>query len=226
MSLSNSVIIAGGGTGTRMNAKIPKQFLLLKDEPVIIHIIKRFFNYENKIEIIVVLPAAQIEFWENMRRDFKFNIPHTVVVGGDTRFHSVKNGLDAIKTNGLTAVHDAVRPLVSNKLISNCFETAAKKHSVVPVIELSESLRIISGNDSSGCNRELYRLVQTPQVFKTSILKKAYQQPYSEYFTDDASVVESIGEKISLVKGDKENIKITSPLDLVVAEVIMRNIRE
>lgn len=221
MSLSKSVIIAGGGAGTRMGSKIPKQFLLLKNKPVLMHTIQRFFDYDNNIEIIVVLPAAQIVYWRELCKEYNFNLQHTTAEGGITRFHSVRNGLAAIKTDGLTAVHDAVRPLVSMETISNCFETAVEKNAVVPVIELTESLRIISGEDSTSCNRDLYRLVQTPQIFKTSILKKGYKQPYSEIFTDDASVAESIGENISIVKGNNENIKITSLKDLIVAEVIM-----
>ena len=224
MLLSKSVIIAGGGTGNRMGSDIPKQFLLLKNKPVLMHTIQRFFDYDNNIEIIVALPASQIDYWKDLCKKYDFKISHIILKGGNTRFQSIKNCLFVLKTEGLTAVHDAVRPFVSFETIKNCFEIAAEKDAAIPVLEPVESLRVISCDNSSTCNRELYRLVQTPQVFKTSILKKAYEQEYSENFTDDASVVEKSGVKIHLVNGNRENIKITSPMDLVIGEAIYEKI--
>jgi len=221
MLFSKNVIIVGGGTGNRIGAKIPKQFLFLKEKPILMHTIKRFFEYDNNIEMILILPADYIKYWENLCLKFEFSLPHKIANGGITRFHSVKNGLDMIITEGLTAVHDAVRPFVSVKTIENCFNMAAEKTSAVPVIELTESLRVISEDKNSSCDRQSYRLVQTPQVFDTFLLKKAYEQPFNERFTDDASVVENFGENISLVNGNIENIKITTPFDLIIGETIM-----
>ena len=222
MLLSKSVIVAGGGSGSRMGTQIPKQFLLLNNKPVLMHTIRQFLVYDNDIEVVLVLPQFQIENWQNLCQKYGFELPHKIVAGGTTRFHSVKNGLFSIKTEGLTAVHDGVRPFVSMATIRNCFETALERGNAVPVVELTESLRVISDNDNSACDRKLYRLVQTPQVFRTSLLKKGYEQEYSEHFTDDASVVEALGVKINMVGGNEDNIKITSPFDLVIGEAICK----
>ena len=218
---NRSVIIAGGGSGNRMGTTIPKQFLLLQNKPVLMHTIQRFFDFDKNIEVILALPESQINYWKNLCKELDFNFKHIVVEGGATRFHSVKNALGLIKTEGFTAVHDAVRPFVSIETIKKCFETAAEKNNAIPVIEPVDSLRIIMKNENFICNRELIRMVQTPQIFKTSILKKAYEQEYSERFTDDASVVENLDIKITMINGNRENIKITSPLDLVIGEAIL-----
>ena len=226
MSLSKKVIIAAGGSGNRMDSDVPKQFLLLNGKPVLMHTIERFFIYDKNIEIVVVLPEFQIDYWEKLKQKHNFTISHIIAKGGNTRFQSVKNGLEMINTDGLTAVHDAVRPFVSIETINNCFKTAAEKDSAIPVVELVESLRFISGDGNISCNRQSYRLVQTPQVFNTLLLKKAYQQPYSDHFTDDASVMEKFGIKISLVNGNVENIKITTPLDLILGEKILEYVEQ
>jgi 2-C-methyl-D-erythritol 4-phosphate cytidylyltransferase len=226
MDFSKSVIIAGGGSGNRMGSTIPKQFLLLQGKPVLMHTIQHFFDYDHKIEVIVILPSSQIIYWKMLCEEHNFTLPHVVAEGGATRFYSVKKGLDILKTNGLTAVHDAVRPLVSIEIIAECYKTATEHNSAVPVIELVDSLRFISNNENSGCKRKSYCAVQTPQVFKTLLLKKGYEQPYSDLFTDDASVMEALGEKIALVKGDMENIKITTHVDLLVAEAIMQQVNK
>ena len=207
-----------GGQGKRMNADMPKQFMLLAGKPVLMHTIEVFAAYDKSLEIIVVLPESQIETWFKLCREHSFEIPHSVVEGGEERFHSVKNGLAFLQLPALVAVHDGVRPLVSRETISRCFAMAKKTGTAVPVVELTDSIREISGNENRAVDRHLYKLVQTPQVFDGEILKKSYGQNFSNSFTDDASVVETLGENISLVEGNRENIKITAAFDLDIAE--------
>lgn len=215
------VIIVAGGSGTRMNNKTPKQFLLIAGKPVLFHTLSTFYTYCNDIRIILVLPQSQIERWKKLCKEFEFIIPHSIVEGGNTRFDSVKNGLKPIKEKGIIAIHDGVRPLVSIKTITNTFDAAEKHRAAIPVISVNESLREISGNTNRSADRNNYRIVQTPQCFKSEIIQKAYQQNYMESFTDDATVVEKTGEKIFLVEGNIENIKITTAFDLSFAECLM-----
>lgn len=221
--MQEHVIIVAGGQGLRMGGEIPKQFLPLKGLPVLMHTINQFVKYNRQISVILVLPALQIDYWTGLCSQYNFLIPHQLVAGGETRFHSVFNGLTAIKNNGITAVHDGVRPFVSVKTIAGCFEMAKKHGAAIPVTESIESLRRVEGNNSMACMREQYRLVQTPQVFKTELLKESFKQPWKSSFTDDASVVEAAGHKINLVGGNLENIKITSPFDMMVGEVILNS---
>ena len=207
-----------GGIGTRMNAGIPKQFLLLGGQPMLMHSIKTFSIAYPGITLVVALPPDQFPAWETLCRKYHFDVSHTLSAGGSTRFHSVRQALSVIPGEGLVAIHDGVRPLVSMTLIRHAFQTAAKLGNGIPVIPLSESIRILKGETSLPVDRSVYRVVQTPQVFQTDMIKKAYEQPWEERFTDDATVAESIGETIHLIQGDPVNLKITHPSDLTVAE--------
>jgi 2-C-methyl-D-erythritol 4-phosphate cytidylyltransferase len=214
-------VIVAGGNGSRMKKDIPKQFLELKGLPVLMHTINAFFFYDTSIEFIIVLAEKEITRWKKLIDKYSFPVKHVVVAGGETRFHSVKNGLDKIKSDGIVFIHDGVRPLVSDKTIDKCFQTAVKKGNALPVVPPSESLRKVTGNQNKSVNRNNYFLVQTPQTFRVTLIKKAYDQDYSDKFTDDASVLESTGTKINLVEGNRENLKITYSEDLYIAETFM-----
>lgn len=215
-------IIVAGGTGSRMKSEIPKQFIVLDSMPILMHTIRVFHGYDSDMEIRLVLPGEESETWDQLCREYKFTVKHTVVSGGETRFHSVLNGLDGVSDPSLIAIHDGVRPLVSKKTIDNCFKNAEENGTAVPVVSLKESIREVQGEDSVSRNRGKYRLVQTPQVFQSEILLDAYNTEYQESFTDDASVVEHAGYKIYLSDGNEENIKITSPMDLQMAEILLK----
>ena len=214
------VIIVAGGKGLRMGGDIPKQFVEIKGLPVLMHTINRFHSFDSSIDIIVALPVDQQDYWKELCYKYKFEILHTIVDGGDTRFHSVKNGLDQVSGEGVVAVHDGVRPFVSDEVLERCFSMAQEKEAVVPVIDVFETIRHIADGMSNTVPRDEYKLVQTPQVFLISLLKKAYSQPYVPSFTDDASVVEAMGYKVTLVEGNRENIKLTTPFDLKLAELL------
>ncbi len=219
--MNEHVIVVAGGHGLRMGTEIPKQFLLMKGLPVLMHTINRFVQYNQHINVVLVLPALHFEYWNDLCRQYAFAIPHKMAQGGITRFHSVVNGLKEVPDGGITAIHDGVRPFVSVETIKSCFEMAKEFGAAIPVTEPVESLRRIVGNESVACIREEYRMVQTPQVFETLLLKKCYQQTWLPAFTDDASVVEAAGHKIMMVTGNRENIKITSPLDMLVGEAVL-----
>ena len=214
------VIIVAGGKGLRMGGDVPKQFQLLGNQPVLMHTLQRFADDCKDLQIILVLPQEQIEYWSDLGEKYHFGVEHWIVAGGETRFHSVQNGLAQIPDDaeGVVAVHDGVRPLVSREVIEKCFEEARRKKAVVPVVPVVESLRHVS---DGAVPRADYRLVQTPQTFDIQLLKQAYHQPYSKDFTDDASVVEAFGHPISMVEGNRENIKLTTPFDLKIAEAII-----
>lgn len=214
-------IIVAGGKGMRMGKDLPKQFLPIDGTPILMHTLQAFYDYDPSITLIVVLPSDQQAYWSKLCGDYHFTIPHVVVSGGETRFHSVKNGLACVKGEGLVAVHDGVRPFVHRDTIDRCFALAQESGTAVPVVEVVDSLREVEDNGSKAVPRSNYRIVQTPQVFDISLLKEAYEQPYTADFTDDASVVEAFGRKISLTEGNRENIKITSPFDLVIAEAFL-----
>ncbi|MEE4117350.1 MAG: 2-C-methyl-D-erythritol 4-phosphate cytidylyltransferase [Marinilabiliaceae bacterium] len=216
------LIIMAGGTGKRMGYNIPKQFIEIQGRPVILHSIDRFLEFDKSLEIVVVLPASEFETWQKICTRHNVGFKHKIVEGGDERFYSVKNGIKATGLDSVIAIHDSVRPLVSLKTISDCFDMAERKGTAVPVIKLSESVRKEEGSGRNRpLDRESIRLVQTPQVFRGDILHLAYDCGFSPYFTDDATVVERLGEKINLVEGNRENIKITSPLDLKIAECLL-----
>ena len=214
------VIIVAGGKGVRMGAAVPKQFLMVGGKPVLVRTIEAFRSFDPAMEIVLVLPAEQQEYWKKLCESYDCCLCCRVADGGDTRFQSVKNGLALIQEEGLVGVHDGVRPFVSPEVIARCFDTALQKKAVVPVIEVAETLRKVFGECSHTVPRSAYRLVQTPQVFAAEILKRAYDQPYEPSFTDDASVVEAMGVLITLVEGNRENIKITTPFDLKIAEAL------
>ena len=211
-----SVIISAGGIGRRMGGDIPKQFHLIHNKPIILHTIEKFLAFDAEIELIIVLPEDWINYWEELCQKFFFTANHKVVVGGDERFFSIQNGLREV-TKPYVAVHDAVRPVISAQLIRTCFDTAIETGTAIPVVPINESLIKIENEISVVVNREDYRIVQTPQCFKTDLLKEAYQQLYSRLFTDDASVFEAHGGNVSLVQGEVENIKITRPADLKIS---------
>jgi len=216
-------IIVAGGSGKRMGTKTPKQFLLLAEKPVLMHTIEAFYNFDKEIEIIVVLPQNQINTWKGICLQYLFDIEHKIAIGGATRFESVKNGLALITEEGIVGVHDGVRPLVQKATLNRCYIEAGAYGTAVPVSDSKESVRIIDENGQShAIDRATVRMVQTPQVFKTKILKEAYQQPFQPSFTDDASVVEAAGYTIHLSNGNRENIKITTPDDMLYAEALIK----
>jgi 2-C-methyl-D-erythritol 4-phosphate cytidylyltransferase len=215
------VVIVAGGSGKRMGAEIPKQFLELAGRPVLMHTIERFKSFNESVEIITVLPEDQLRHWIELKEKYSFTVPETLVKGGSHRFYSVRNGIQFVSLPGLVAIHDGVRPFVSIETIKRCFETAEKLGNAIPSISITESLRMISDKESHAVNRLLVRQIQTPQVFSAELLKKAYLQNYKPEFTDDATVLESIGEKINLVEGNRENIKITNPEDLIISKALL-----
>ncbi|MBP5705037.1 MAG: 2-C-methyl-D-erythritol 4-phosphate cytidylyltransferase [Paludibacteraceae bacterium] len=220
------VIIVAGGSGLRMGTEIPKQFLPIAGKPILLRTIDAFRNAVDGIKIVVCLPATHFDYWEKCCKENGFDTHDiTIVEGGKTRFHSVLNGLNTIKADGdaLVGVHDGVRPFASAEMINRLFDAAEKDKAVVPVVDSVDSVRILSQNgENSQIDRRMVKLVQTPQVFDLQLLKKAYGVGFIETFTDDASVVEYSGHKISLVEGCRENIKITTPMDLAIAEFILR----
>ena len=222
MTNSNIAIIVAGGKGVRMGADIPKQFIEVQGKPVLMHTLETFRRYDASMPLILVLPAVQFGFWDELCRKHAFTLSHKVVAGGETRFQSVKNGLQAIGTAARVAIHDGVRPLVSAETIARCFDEAARHGAVIPVVDLVDSIRLLTEGESLSVDRTAYKLVQTPQVFSSEIVLKAYEQDFSPLFTDDASVVEAGGTKIHLVEGNRENIKITTEFDLRIVETLMQ----
>ena len=217
------VIIVAGGKGLRMGSDIPKQFLPIGGKPVLMRTIERFREYSEDLQIILVLPKAQQDYWKKLCKEYHFEVEYLLANGGETRFHSVQNGLALIPDDaeGVVGVHDGVRPFPSVEVIRNCYEAARTAKAVIPVIPVVETVRHIEGEGSVTVPRGDYRLVQTPQTFDIQLLKAANRQPYNDGFTDDASVVESFGHQITLVEGNRENIKITTPYDLKIAEILI-----
>ena len=220
--MNKSIVIVAGGKGLRMGGDIPKQFLPVKGMPVLMRTIQRFHDYDNTMQIVLVLPEAQQDYWQQLCEQYHFNVPYTLANGGETRFHSVKNGIDKVHSDvEYIGVHDGVRPFVSIDTIASCYEEASHSGAVVPVIDVIETVRHLQPSGSVTVPRSEYRLVQTPQVFDAQLLRRAYQQPYTDFFTDDASVVERFGHAVTLVQGNRENIKITTPYDMKIAEVLV-----
>lgn len=222
--MNRSVIIVAGGSGSRMGGDVPKQFMLLAGRPILMHTIEAFHEFDNQMNIVLVLPAGQHDYWRKLCMEHSFNkIDYQLVDGGATRFHSTLNGLAKVPADGIVAVHDGVRPLVSQATLQRCFTAAEECRAVVPAIPVNESVRQIeSDGGNHAVDRSSYVLVQTPQVFDAQTLHGAFAQPYDPLFTDDASVVERMGVKVSIVEGNFENIKITRPVDLVLAEALMK----
>ena len=217
------VIIVAGGKGLRMGSDIPKQFLPIGGKPVLMRTLERFREYSPTLQIILVLPKAQQEYWKELCEKHNFKVTYQLADGGETRFHSVQHGLALIPDDaeGVVGVHDGVRPFPSIDVISDCYETARTAKAVIPVIPVVETVRHLKGEVSETVPRNDYRLVQTPQTFDIQLLKAANRQSYNDGFTDDASVVEAYGFDVTLVEGNRENIKITTPYDLKIAEVLI-----
>ena len=203
-----------------MNSSVPKQFLKIKNEIILMKSMRAFYSFDPAIEIVLALPENQIEAWRELVKIESFEIKHDVVSGGASRFHSVKNALSVIGNDGFVAIHDGVRPLVSKQTIEATFEKVKESGNAIPYIDINDSIRFVDDQKNTSVDRTKYKSIQTPQVFDCILIKKAYEQEYSEKFTDDASVVESTGIKINLVKGNIENIKITTQVDLKLAEVL------
>lgn len=220
------VIIVAGGKGLRMGGEIPKQFLPIGGKPVLMRTVEAFYQTDAETGIVLVLPKEQQDYWKELCRQYDFRIPYILADGGRTRFHSVQNGLQAVPEEGsdvLIAVHDGVRPFVSSQVIQACFDEAARQGAVVPVLDMVDSVRQLSADGSSvAVDRSRLKLVQTPQTFRADVLKRAYSQDFTELFTDDASVVEASGVSVALVPGNRENIKITTPFDLKIAEALLK----
>ena len=218
------VIIVAGGKGLRMGSDIPKQFLPIAGKPVLMRTLERFRAYSSALQIILVLPEAQQDYWQELCKQYDFKVDYQLANGGQTRFHSVQNGLALVPDDaeGVVGVHDGVRPFPSIDVIRNCYDTARTAKAVIPVIPVVETVRQLKPDGSITVPRDQYRLVQTPQTFDIQLLKAANRQPYNDGFTDDASVVESYGHAITLVEGNRENIKITTPYDIVVAEALCK----
>jgi 2-C-methyl-D-erythritol 4-phosphate cytidylyltransferase len=215
------VVIVAGGSGKRMGVDTPKQFLELAGKPVLMHTIERFKEFDDSIEIITVLPENQLRYWNELQKKYSFSIPHTLVKGGAKRFVSVCHGLEFVNAPGLVAIHDGVRPLVRLETIKRCFETAEKYGNAIPVISPADSLRLETNDGNVPVNRMNVKQIQTPQVFDVALIKKAYKQEFDPSFTDDATVLEKTGEKIHMVDGNRENIKITNPEDLFIAQTLL-----
>ena len=218
------LIIVAGGKGVRMGGDLPKQFQLLAGKPLVMVTIENLSAMDVTMNIILVLPKDQMELWAELCEKYEFKVPVTVVAGGTTRFHSVQNGLAMIEDSdeAVVGVHDGVRPFVSQRVVEDCFREAWIHGAAIPMIDLQDSLRHIVGVNgvTEVVPRDRYRLVQTPQVFRLSLLRRAYEQRFVESFTDDASVVEALGENVAGVEGNRENIKLTTPFDLKLAEVL------
>lgn len=214
-------IIVAGGQGLRMNSETPKQFLLLNGKPILMHTIEAFARFDASMKIVVVLPQEHIGMWESLCAEFHFTLPCQLVLGGDSRYESVSHGLLMIQDEGVIAVHDGVRPLVSGALIARCFETAEKLGSAIPVCTMVESIRQRFINGSKSVDRNEFVTVQTPQVFNAMILKRAYKQAPPKNSTDDASLVEALGIAMNTIEGERSNIKITEPIDLKMAEWLL-----
>lgn len=223
----NHTIIVAGGKGLRMGGDIPKQFIPVNGMPVLMHTIRRFREYDPQMHIVLVLPKDHQDYWRQLCSEYSFTDKHDIADGGSTRFHSSQNGIMALAEapdSDIVAIHDGVRPLVSVETIGRCFTAAAESGAAIPVLPVIDTLRYVGHADENGVNTEPghnvlrsdYRVVQTPQTFRLALLRRAFTQPFSERFTDDASVVEALGEKVTMVDGNRENIKITTPYDLKV----------
>ncbi len=215
------VVITAGGKGERMQSSVPKQLMDIAGKPMLLHVFERFLAYSANLRFVLVLPEAQHGEWESIRHRYHLTTPHTVTGNGPTRFHSVKNGLKHVPHNVLVAIHDGARPLVSVETISTAFFFAEKMGNAVPVTGITDSVRIKDNALSTSLPRDRVKVVQTPQCFRSTQIKKAYDVSYQESFTDDATVLEASGERVYLTEGNTENIKITLPSDHLIAEALL-----
>lgn len=227
MKMEKIALIVAGGTGTRMGNQLPKQFLEVAGRPLLMHTLALFSHFDPSARLLLVLPESHHALWQELCRQYGFNLPHRVIGGGHTRFHSVKNGLETTEGDGIVFIHDGVRPLVSPETLSRCLETALIHGNAIPAVPVSESVRqcdeaFPKGGPSHPVDRSRLVLIQTPQTFRLSLIRQAYQQDDSPEFTDDASVLEKTGTIIRLVEGNRENIKITWPADLRLAEALLK----
>jgi 2-C-methyl-D-erythritol 4-phosphate cytidylyltransferase len=223
MNYTEYALIVAGGKGTRIKSKVPKQFLEINGLPVLMHTISAFYRYSEKISIILVLPEDDVSTWQALCSKHNFHKPLILEHGGDTRFQSVRNGLNKITGDGLVAIHDGVRPLVNEDIIAASFRLAAVHQSAVASVRLKDSIRMTDQDNTKSVDRSRFRIIQTPQTFHVSLIKKAYQQKEDPSLTDDASVAERAGHLISLFEGSYENIKITTSEDMVIAEALIKN---
>lgn len=205
----------------RMGSELPKQFLPIGGKPVLMHTLEAFHRFDSAIDLILVLPEEQQGYWKQLCEKHRFTIRHLIANGGETRFHSVRNGLALVSGGGLVGVHDGVRPFVSQEVIRRCYDRAATEKAVIPVVDVVDTVRQVTESGSRTVNRDDYKLVQTPQVFDADLLRRAYAQDFKPFFTDDASVVEAMGVPVGLVEGNRENIKITTPFDLKIATALV-----
>jgi len=218
--MNEYALIVAGGSGSRMQSETPKQFLEIGNMPILMHTLKAFYQYSKNLKIILVLPDDQILHWQNLVKDYSFTIDHKLAHGGKTRFESVKNGLNVITGEGLVAIHDGVRPFITQEVIINCFLSAAENGTGVAAITPKDSIRETTSLGNRNVDRGNYKLMQTPQTFQISLIKDAYESAKDIGFTDDASVAEHAGNKITLVEGDNRNIKITTPEDIKIAQAL------
>jgi 2-C-methyl-D-erythritol 4-phosphate cytidylyltransferase len=216
------VLIIAGGIGKRMNTAIPKQFIPLANKPVLMHTIAKFYEYDKKMGIIVILPREHVALWKDLCKEFNFKIEHQIVNGGKERFYSVKNGLKKVEKDSLVLIHDGVRPLVSLETISRVVNTSQEKGNAVPYMDVNQSIRKVQNNVNKAVDRSQFKLIQTPQGFHSNIIKDAYAKRYRKSFTDDASVLEAHKQEIHLVKGNYQNIKITSSTDLHLVDCLLK----
>lgn len=215
-------IIVAGGSGTRMQSAVPKQFLLLNGLPVLMHTLNAFYSSNPQPNLILVLSESYHTYWMHLCAHHQFKLPHQLVVGGDSRYQSVKNALNLVPDEALVAVHDAVRPLVNTQIIEETYRQAALKDAVVVAVKSRDSVRQVKDNYTQSLLRDEIYLVQTPQTFKAGLLKEAYKHPYHDGFTDDASVAEQAGHTIHIVEGSYQNFKITFPEDIAIAELLLK----
>lgn len=214
-------LVLAGGSGTRMGGELPKQFVQVAGKPILMHTLEKFYSFDPSIELVLVLSEAYINFWMELCKENSFSINHTIAKGGPERFFSVQNGLEKIEGDGIVFIHDGVRPLVSHTTLQNCFDLACLKGNALPVISVSESVRYDNGLSNQPMDRSRIKLVQTPQTFRVSLIKEAYRQSFRDEFTDDASVLGYAGYEIFLTEGNRENIKITWPSDILWAEALL-----
>ena len=220
--MNKYAIIVAGGKGLRMGGELPKQFIPVEGRPVLMRTLDAFHACDTSIQLILVLPHDHQAYWHELCAQYQFAVPHRIADGGATRFHSVQSGLSLVDApEALVAVHDGVCPFVSREVISRCYAEAEAHGAVVPVIPVVETVRQLVGEGNITVPRDTYRLVQTPQTFRATLLRRAYEQPYTDAFTDDASVVEALGCAVTLVDGNRENIKLTTPFDLIVAKALV-----
>ncbi|MBQ4083669.1 MAG: 2-C-methyl-D-erythritol 4-phosphate cytidylyltransferase [Bacteroidaceae bacterium] len=224
MNFKKYAIIVAGGKGLRMGGDLPKQFIPVEGRPVLMRTLDTFHACDPSIQLILVLPPDHQPYWQELCREYGFRVPHRIADGGATRFHSVQSGLALVgEPDALVAVHDGVRPFVSREVIARCYAEAEAHGAAVPVVPVVETVRQLLPEGSKTVSRDAYRLVQTPQTFRAPLLRRAYEQPFCEAFTDDASVVEALGHAVHLVEGNRENIKLTTPFDLIVARALVQS---